>query len=196
MSLPESLALDWQLDEASTLDFLLAPLDEKPGPRKKAAETDSSAQSQNQSPQQDPGEKKKDKEKEKKKDKKKKEEEEKDEAIDLSIELIDADGDSARVPLSRYGPVRKPLEMHVLRRKSFEDRWFAHNYELVLQSYSILLRDFLRVNPQVNIEKLRNIRFVFDLVPAGTVVLDDVGFSDMPPAFTRISYTEPPKPEK
>ena len=36
--------------------------------------------------------------------------------MDLTVELVDADGHRARLPLSLFGPVRRPLEMHVLRR--------------------------------------------------------------------------------
>jgi hypothetical protein len=101
--------------------------------------------------------------------------------------LVDANGVTASVPLSRYGPVRRPLEISILRRKDIEKNRFDRNYEVVLQSYSVLLGDFIRAVPQFDLTALRSIRFVFDRAYAGTVVLDDIGFSRMDPAFTRVS---------
>ena len=57
----------------------------------------------------------------------------------------------------------------------------------MLQNYSILLQDFLEQNPRLVIGRLRAIRFLFDITPAGTVVVDDIGFSALNPAFTRKS---------
>ena len=81
--------------------------------------------------------------------------------------------------------MRKPLQIKILRRKSQEERRFADSFDLVLQSYSILLQDFLEKNPRLVIGRLRAIRFLFDITPAGTVVVDDIGFSALSPAFTR-----------
>ncbi len=68
--------------------------------------------------------------------------------------------------------------MRVRRRRPYEQ-----NYDLVLQSYAIPLMDFVVRNSQLNLETLQAVRFVFDLDPAGTVVVDDVGFSVRPLSF-------------
>ena len=170
VTLPPTLPAEWELNQNSTLDFLLAPTDAKPRPRKAAR--DSSAAG---------GDSEQDEESEAEKD----EEDEEEQRIDLTIEVQDSGGEVARLPLSRYGPVRKPLQIKILRRKSQEERRFANSFDLVLQSYSILLQDFLEKNPRLVIGQLRAIRFLFDITPAGTVVVDDIGFSALSPAFTR-----------
>ena len=109
--------------------------------------------------------------------------------MDLSIEVVDAAGTHARVPLSRYGAIRRPLETHVYRRQDWEER-FASHAELVLQSYVIPLADFGGVDPAA----IREVRFVFDRAVAGTVVIDDIGFATPDPAFLRARRAEAEAP--
>jgi dienelactone hydrolase len=172
VTLPQSLPTEWALNANSTLDFHLAPIEAKPGPRRPAR--DSSAADSTASQDRERGETSDE------------DEEEEEQRIDLTVEVEDADGDVARVPLSRYGPVRKPLEISILRRQGMESQRFSDNYDLVLQNYSILLGDFQAENPRLDPARLHVVRFVFDLTPAGTVVLDDVGFSQLPAGFTRV----------
>ena len=97
--------------------------------------------------------------------------------MDLTIELVDAAGVRARLLLSRYGAVRRPLEMTVTRRRDQETANFARLYELVLQSYRIPLADFRAAAPGLDPARITTVRFLFDRTPAGTVILDDVGFA-------------------
>lgn len=96
--------------------------------------------------------------------------------VDLSIEVEDASGRTASVPLSRYGPIRRPLEIHILRRTDQETR---EPTELVLQSYHIPLADFVDEESSLDPTQLRAVRLVFDRATAGEVVVDDIGFSQM-----------------
>jgi len=50
----------------------------------------------------------------------------------------------------------------------------------------IPLADFRGVDPRT----LREVRFVFDIAPAGTVVIDDIGFARPKPAFLRARVAE------
>ena len=95
--------------------------------------------------------------------------------MDLSVVVTDADGKSAGVRLSDYGPIRRPLETVVRRRNDAES--FDNQWELVLQSFSIPLADFVEANPSFDPARLREIRLLFDRTEAGTVVVDDIGFS-------------------
>ena len=95
--------------------------------------------------------------------------------IDLTIELRDASGTVARLPLSRYGPIRRPLETHILRRGDRESRQFRTPYELVLQSYTIPLADFVAAAPGLDVTTLRGVVLRFDRAVAGTVVVDEIG---------------------
>jgi hypothetical protein len=86
-------------------------------------------------------------------------------------------GVTATVPLSRYGAIRRPLEMSILRRKDREKAQIPRLYEMVLQSYSIPLTDLQAVAPGFDVTRIGSVRFLFDRAPAGTVIIDDIGFS-------------------
>ena len=94
-------------------------------------------------------------------------------------------GHTARLPLSRFGVPRRPLEVHILRRKDEEQQRYPTQYELVLQTYVIPLADFTQVSATFNPQHLRSIRLVFDRLVAGTVVVDDIGISGTAGRFVR-----------
>jgi dienelactone hydrolase len=171
LELPASLARDWNLDENATLDFLLAPTKDTPKPRSAGRDSSDAGGQERES--------------NRRRDRQTDDEEKP--PIDLSIELVDANGVSASVRLGRYGPVRRPLEISILRRKDIERNRFDRNYEVVLQTYSVLLADFVEASPQLDVTRPNAIRFVFDRSHAGEVIIDNVGFSTMDPAFTRVS---------
>jgi hypothetical protein len=155
------------LDAGSTLEFQLLPVDGEPAARKPAADSasadsakavDRAADRRTSSP----------------RSKAKKDEEKP--PVDLSISVVDANGVSASVPLSRYGAVRRPLEMGILRRRDREKTIFPRQYEMVLQSYGIPLADFVAASPGLDVRSIREVRFVFDRAPSGTVIIDEIGF--------------------
>jgi len=196
--LPDGLAEEWALAPASTLDFMLTALDQTPRPRKDPAAEETRAQEAGEALQGQPvgrgteggggrpgrlarllgffsglvsgkGEGPKQIKP----------------PLRLSVELVDAGGHAAKVLLNRYGPVRRPIEIRIQRR---DDQRFVGNTEMVLQSYSIPLSHFLSGTPEsVDLTRVKEVRFLFDETVAGTVVLDEVGFSRMNPAFLRVS---------
>ena len=103
--------------------------------------------------------------------------------VDLSIELEDASGRTARVVLGVYGAIRRPLETYVLRRGDQEAQRFTDHWELILQTYSIPFADFVAENASLDLRQLTTIRFVFDRVHAGEVVVDHIGISELEPGF-------------
>jgi hypothetical protein len=111
--------------------------------------------------------------------------EEEEPPIQLSVEVVDADGNSGKVLLNRYGPVRRPIEIRIQRR---DDQTYAGNTEMVLQSFSIPLEDFRAASGgSLELGRLVEVRLVFDESKAGSVVLDQIGFSNMNPAFLAAS---------
>src|SRR5690606_1998490 len=163
VSLPEGLTTRWSVGEQSSLQFLLMPTDAMPGPRRAPADSaarDSTAQRRDRPrpPRPDPDAPKP--------------------PIDLTVEVTDANGVTARVPLSRYGAVRRPLETYILRRRDVERQRYARLSEIVLQTYSIPLADFRREAPTFDPRRIASVRFVFDRAVAGTVIIDDIGFGD------------------
>jgi hypothetical protein len=95
--------------------------------------------------------------------------------MDLTVELVDAAGTAARLPLTRFGPVRRPLEIRVARREIRDRQNFRTTFELVPQSYVLPLADFAAAAPGFDPAALRTVRLLFDRTERGTVVLLDMG---------------------
>jgi hypothetical protein len=167
MSLGDSLRSAWQIDGGSTLVFSMAPTDATPGPRQPAKDSTKKDSATTARPPRRPPPKPPAKDST---------------PMDLTIEAVDAAGKTARVALSAYGPVRRPLESYVYRRAGRDELRFGTVYELVLQTYTIPLRDFPR-SDGFDPARLKEIRWVFDRSIAGTVWLDNIGFSRMRPEF-------------
>jgi dienelactone hydrolase len=167
LTLSDSLVHAWSVDDSSSVVLSLAPTMTVPGPRKPAR--DSAQRAHDRASKQDQPKPPK----------------VHDDSVpmDLTVELVDADGHRARLPLSMFAPVRRPLITHVLRRADHEKDRFREPYELVLQTYPMPLAAFRRVAPSFDPARLRSIRLVFDRTPAGEVVMDDVGLARMDPAF-------------
>ncbi len=187
LTLPENLSREWEIGEDTTLDFLLTALDRTPRPRKDPeveAKTGSEegegrgggvwrrlarslgewisrggdARESTEEPKP---------------------------PLRLSVEGVDRAGHSGQVLLNRYGPVRRPIEIRIQRRR---DQAYRGNSEMVLQSYSIPLADLVDASGGLlDLGTLSEIRLLFDESVAGSVVLDEVGLSRMDRAFLEVS---------
>jgi dienelactone hydrolase len=170
ITLCDSTAASLHVDARSSLYLSLAPTNDKPGPRqppRDSTKKDSSAAKGKSAPK-PPAPKKPDKDTA---------------MVDLTVEVVDANNTVARLPLSKFGMPRRPLETHVYRRESREKQAFTNNFEIVLQTYVLPFAEFTRVSPTFAPDKIRSIRLVFDRLAAGTVILDDVGVSAIDPGF-------------
>lgn len=97
--------------------------------------------------------------------------------IDLSVELVDVAGRVARLPLSRFGVARRPLDVRLYRRDGRDAQRFASIAEVVPQTFVIPMRDFSAASPEFDPTRLRTIRLVFDRTIAGTVIVESIGLS-------------------
>jgi dienelactone hydrolase len=167
LTLTDSLRQALDVNETSTLVFSLAPTEAKPGPRQPPKDTTKKADSaarrppRPKTPKAAPDTT----------------------PMDLTVELVDAYDRTARLRLSAYGPVRRPLESHVYRRAGRDKLRFATTYEIVLQTYTLPLADFVRAAPGFDARQVRKIRWVFDRTEAGTIHLDNIGLSSMRPEY-------------
>ena len=168
VELPRGLSERWQLSEGHTLDFMVGPTNSVPTPRGDPDTASSDEESDGREEEGARGSSTGD---------------EAEPEVDLSVELEDAMGRVARVTLSDYGPIRRPLDTWILRRADQERARFADHWELILQTYSIPLGDFKAENQGLDLGQLMKIRFVFDRVHAGEVSIDQIGFSDLDSAF-------------
>jgi hypothetical protein len=182
LTFSDSLRRALQMDARSALVFSLAPTESKPGPRQPPKDTtkkaDSAAKKAVRKPQAPkaagpdtvP--------------------------MDLTVEVTDAGGRTARVALSGYGPVRRPLESFVYRRAGRDKLRFATTYEIVLQTYTIPFADFVRAVPGFDADRIATVRWLFDRTEAGTVYLDNVGVSRMRPEFLVAERVDDARPHR
>jgi hypothetical protein len=103
--------------------------------------------------------------------------------LDLTVELVLADGRVARVPLSDVAPIRPPLTARIWKYDYIANRLNppSKNHDDILSHYTISFSLFSQRLPGFDPAAIRAVRFRFDRGPAGTILLDDVGF-DTPPA--------------
>jgi dienelactone hydrolase len=175
VALPAALAHEWSIDGASSVTVSLAATDTKPGPRaeeKTDEEKAKDAVDKTKAPAK--------KAPPKKKPAPKKKEEPDKTPIDLTVEVVDAAGHTARLPISNYGIARKPLEANIYRRKGRDKSRFENNYELVPQGFVLPLADFVKATPDFDPTTLTTVRLLFDKTVAGTVVIEHIGVTTKP----------------
>lgn len=176
--LPFAMAEEWRLGAGSSVQFLLMPTEAMPGPRRDpAARRDSTARGGDR----EPGATATGQAAERAGNER--DEDETKPPVDLSIELVDALGNRASLPLSRYGAIRRPLEAWILRRRDLDEERFGSHSELVMQTFTLPFADFRAANPALDPARLTELRFVFDRATAGTVIIDEIGFANPDPAF-------------
>ncbi len=97
--------------------------------------------------------------------------------LDLTIELRDTDGDSARLPLNSVGPIHPPLTIRLTKWNWLEKKRWDISSERLLQTYEIPMSIFVDRDAAFDPAKLQAIRFIFDRSPKGKIMLDDIGMS-------------------
>jgi hypothetical protein len=99
------------------------------------------------------------------------------EPLDWSIVVTDAEGAEARLPLS-HDQLLYPQIRNYTRR--FGALSSVPSSEIVMRRFRFPLRDFVAVNPRLDLKRLRSIRFDFDKTPRGVIALDDMGLTGGP----------------
>jgi hypothetical protein len=162
MTLSDSLVNALRINRDAAIYLSIAPTDAKPGPRSPPRDTTKKADSASKkAPPKKPDAKP-----------------QKDSTpVDFTVEMVDAAGNTSRLPITRYGVPRRPLEIQILRRASTEKTRFPTQFEIVPQTYVMPLSDFAQATPAFDPTKLRAVRLVFDRLVVGTIVVDDIGVS-------------------
>jgi dienelactone hydrolase len=98
--------------------------------------------------------------------------------LDLTVELVLADGRVARLPLSDVAPIRPPLTARIWKFDYVANRLNppSKNHDDILSHFTIPFSLFARGVAGFDPIMIRAVRFRFDRGPAGTILLDDVGF--------------------
>ncbi len=100
------------------------------------------------------------------------------EPLDLTIELCDGDGNCAGLPLSTIGPVHPALPVRLAKWEWLEKKRIEKFSERILQTYEMPIQHFIDGNLSFEPSRLESIRFLFDRSDKGSIMLDDIGFSD------------------
>jgi hypothetical protein len=96
--------------------------------------------------------------------------------LDLTIELVDASGESAQLALSNYVGSYPKLPARITKWPLWEQEVYPAPSEAVLQTVSIPLVDFAAANPSFDLETVTAARWIFDRSPEGNLALDRIGF--------------------
>jgi dienelactone hydrolase len=183
VSIPDALRSDWGIGERSVVYLSLAATSTKPGPRtppKKEKEEEEKAAEKEKKPPAKGAPKPPPAPKEPPKPKEKPDET----PVELSVELVDTAGHAARLPLSRFGIARKPLDARIYRREGRDAQRFTNIYELIPQTFVLPVADFAAATTGFDPRQVATIRLVFDKTEAGTIVVQHVGISTpADPAF-------------
>ncbi|WP_439642876.1 alpha/beta hydrolase family protein [Gemmatimonas sp.] len=168
VTVPDSLRQAWQLSSSSALLLTIGSTDQKPGPRKVSRDTTKRDSTTKAAAVKAPQKKEAPKPKRPPKDTV---------APDLTVELEDASGRTARMPLSTFGAVRMPIESYIYRRKGRDKTQFPTLAEPVMQTYVMPLARFTSAAGGFDVGSLRTIRLVFDRKRSGAITLDDIGIT-------------------
>jgi len=181
VSVPDSARSAWSVSDRSAVYLSLAATNTKPGPRARPKDPNAKEEDETKKPEpKKPAVKVPPKPKEPKKPK-----EEPDQTpIDLTVELVDTAGHAVRLPLSRFGIARRPLDSKIYRRAGRDAQRFSNIFELIPQTFVMPLADFAQASPEFDPRQLATIRLLFDRTEAGTIMLEHVGLSTpTDPAF-------------
>ena len=179
ISVPAELRSSWEIGSSSAVYLTVAATNTKPGPRQPPKDPNKKEEEPSgDKPKVSPTPKPKPSPSPKPSPTPKPKKEEPDQTpVDLTVELTDAAGKIARLPLSRFGIARRPLDTRIYRREGRDATRFATIYELIPQTFVMPLADFARQAPDFNPQQLASIRLLFDKTVAGTVVVEHVGVS-------------------
>ncbi len=174
ISLPDSLRAAWRPDASTAVLLTIGTTTLTPGPRKLPRDTTTRDTTAKQDSAAKPAAKPKapPRPKPAPKDTTKR-------PTDLSVELEDGAGRTARLPLTDFGVVRVPLESYIYRRKGRDKTAFATLAEPVMQTYVVPAAAFTKANAAFDPSTLRTIRLVFDRAKVGAILLDDVGLTTL-----------------
>jgi len=96
-------------------------------------------------------------------------------AVDFSVEVTDAAGAKATLPLSHFGRLLPPLPVRHSKLGSWAMDRYGKPTEPVVHTMHLPLADFVGVKPEFDPASLVAIRLVFDRSPMGVVGISDIG---------------------
>ena len=95
----------------------------------------------------------------------------------VEIEVEDLDGEKGRIDLSELAPLAMPLEVQFLKLAWLNLEAHGRTWEPTLSSYEVPLETLLARNPEIDVARLKAIRFLLTSEGGSVIVLDDVGIA-------------------
>ena len=93
--------------------------------------------------------------------------------IDFTIQLKDSSGQEVSFPLSKFSPLQREIEVIIMKTGFIKD---DKQSEKVFQTFYFPAKNFLKINPNFNLSKIENVKFIFDKNESGVVAIDNIGF--------------------
>lgn len=94
--------------------------------------------------------------------------------IDLTVELVDAEGHTAQLPLSHYSPLQPQMDTLFLKSSLLHQRALS---EPILQTFLFSLDDFQRASAEFDPAAAVTMRLVFNRTKSGVVIFDKLAIS-------------------
>ena len=166
IALPDGLSNRWRIDGGTILSFCLADTcdtceaQKEDAPAKPSEPNAPTAPGEPNAPNPGPGQP----------------------PIDLTIDLVSANGAVASLPLSHVRPIQPILKVTFTKWPYWERLRYKSATEPVLQTFEVRLSDFVEANPQFDPSRLQQIRFRFDRTKTAVILLDNVGLARARPA--------------
>lgn len=96
------------------------------------------------------------------------------ESLSFDVELVDSAGISARVPLAARRPLYPQVDPVLYKLEAFDDEPAS---EPVFQRYVFAFREWQAVNPELDLNAIQTVRFLFPTEIPASLWLDDIAIS-------------------
>ncbi|KAA2243432.1 hypothetical protein F0L74_13115 [Chitinophaga agrisoli] len=97
-------------------------------------------------------------------------------AIDFTLELTDQQGHQIRFPLSDCAPLQPQIKKKLTKFAYLNSNDDA---ESIPDFFYFNLDALQKKHPEFVLDKLHNVRLIFDRSKSGVIILDDIGFTDL-----------------
>jgi dienelactone hydrolase len=96
-------------------------------------------------------------------------------SIDFSVGITDYKGNYSELPINDFGSILPAVKVKFTKLKWLEEG-YSKEIEPNFQTVMIPLRAFVEENPELDYENINEIKFIFNRVENGEIILDDIGF--------------------
>ena len=96
------------------------------------------------------------------------------EPIDFTIQLTNSLGQNISFPLSKFAPLQRTLEVMILKKGFAKDDKESEN---IFQTFYFPMKQIQKINPNVKLFDIKELKFIFNNTQSGVVIIDNIGFT-------------------